>query len=175
MLFQYALLRIRDRDQAEDLVQETLLAALRSRDGFRGNASERTWLVAILRNKIFDHLRKRYRDPSISMELEDAFEQAAFEDGVHWTDKPTVWRHPRQALQDKEFWSVFQECADALPQNLGDALRLRTIDELSTQEICKILNVTKTNLGVLLYRARLRLRKCLELKWFSGGRPKKRT
>ncbi|MFH1743244.1 MAG: sigma-70 family RNA polymerase sigma factor [bacterium] len=178
-LFGYAIVRLGDRDLAEDIVQETFLAALRGQDTYLGQSSERTWLIGILKHKLMDHYRKRYRERSLTdaaQELQDdpVMEQM-FDDRGHWKPGPSRWGNPRAALHEKEFWRVLRECIQRLPERLADTFRLRVLDELSSEDVRNIMNISTTNLGVMLYRARLHLRHCLERNWFHGPTMKGNT
>ncbi len=166
-LYRYAMLRLRDSMLAEDLVQDTLLAAMQAR--YAGQSSERTWLIGILKHKIVDHLRKARRERPLGDELDAAAEQNAglFDQHGHWRIDISQWSDPDKALEQKEFWRVFSECIRRLPPRLGDALMLRELDGLSTEEICQELDIATTNnLWVMLSRARLRMRQCLDANWF---------
>jgi RNA polymerase sigma-70 factor (ECF subfamily) len=172
-LFRYAMLRVRDRSRAEDLVQETFLAALKSRKSFSGDSSEATWLVAILKHKIFDHFRRQSREaPLPERDLPDAPGSEPFDARGHWTDGPKEWgADPAELFHRKEFRERLRKCLEALSPNLASAFTLREIDGADTKEICKVLRVTETNLWVILHRARARLRECLETHWL-GRSPK---
>jgi RNA polymerase sigma-70 factor (ECF subfamily) len=174
-LFRYAYLRLRDDHAAEDLVQETLLAAWRTRHQFAGNSSERTWLVGILKHKLADHWRRRARESKAfeppdggDAEQDDLltrlFDAAAND---HWRNAPSAWRDPDAALEQQQFWRVFADCLAALPPAQAQAFSLWEIDGVTGEEACKVLEVAPTNLWVILHRARLRLRQCLENHWFG--------
>ena len=168
-LFAYALIRVQDASTAEDLVQETLLAAIQSQDGFQRQSSLRTWLIGILRHKIIDFFRRQSRaplaSPGESPEVEPATEP--FNRKGHWASTVASWpRDPQQALEFKEFWQVFDDCRGKLPPPLSAAFTLRELDRLSTEEICKELEISATNLSVRIHRARLFLRECLDRNWF---------
>lgn len=169
LLYRYALLRVRNGELAEDLVQETFLAALGARDRFAGRATERTWLVAILRRKIADHLRRATR-PAPAEESESRAPSLGtfFDRKGHWRATPGKWpSDPAATLETKEFWEVFRACLSKLRSSLCDAFCLREMDELSTAEVCRILGISATNLSVRVHRARLALRQCLETHWFT--------
>jgi len=169
-LYRFALMRVRDSTVAEDLVQETLLAALRARDRFAGAASERTWLVAILKNKIIDHFRRNRHEVTLPDDDPDEAIDAMFLEGNnHWARPPAAWQHPDQALEQTEFWKTFEDCLQALPARQAEAFALTEFDNHSSEELCKILEVSTSNLWVLLHRARLRLRECLEQHWFGAS------
>jgi RNA polymerase sigma-70 factor (ECF subfamily) len=166
MLFRYALAWLRSRELAEDLVQETFLAALRARERFQGQSSEQTWLVGILRRKIVDHIRKAERSRSAS-EVE-CLHSDFFGKRGHWKSTVAKWpSDPHQVLENREFWDVFGRCLSKLPASLADAFCLREMEDIDTSEICNILGISATNLSVRLHRARLLLRRCLDLNWFT--------
>lgn len=166
-LFRYALTRLRRRQDAEDAVQETLLAALAARRGFRGDSSERTWLIGILRHKIVDRIRADVRAPVVA---EDAEAMDWCGETGNWLHPPKAWQgDPQQLAQTAEFWERVRACFATLPDRQAQAFALRVMDGLSGDEACKLLGVSATNLGVMLHRARTRLRDCLERTWFAPG------
>ena len=168
-LFRYALSRLGNRTDAEDLVQETFLAALRAEKNFSGRSAERTWFVGILKHKIIDHLRRQGRERPVSaVNSSGEMSEEMFDQSGWWNVKPAKWpAEPREVLEQKEFWEAFRHCLENLPQRLRVVFSLREMDELPTDEVCEALKVTPGNLGVLLYRARMGLRRCLEINWFS--------
>jgi RNA polymerase sigma-70 factor (ECF subfamily) len=168
-LFRFALSRLGNRTAAEDLVQETFLAALRAAKNFTGRSAERTWLVAILKHKILDHLRRQGRERSMgAVNSFGEMGEELFDKSGWWRVKPAQWpADPGEVLEKKEFWEAFRRCLEGLPQRLRLVFSLREMDELSTDEVCETLKITPGNLGVLLYRARMGLRRCLEISWFS--------
>jgi RNA polymerase sigma-70 factor (TIGR02943 family) len=176
-LLRYATLQLRDPALAEDVVQETLLAAFNSPSRFSGKSAYKTWLVGILKHKIVDVVRKRSRDQSLFAAEETPEPETAEEyfaaDG-HWREFPSKWGNPEQSLEDKRFWEVFERCLEAMPARAARAFMMREFMELTSDEICKELAITPTNLWVLLHRARLSLRGCLEAKWFDGATGQKR-
>ena len=166
LLYSFALLRVRDRHAAQDLVQETFLAALKSRESFGRQSSERTWLVGILKHKLIDHFRKTGREVPLAddgEEMENAFDQRGA-----WRTPPGRWpEKPEKLLENQEFWKAFSACMDHLPQRLRQVFSMRELDEMDSEEICKVAHVTTTNLWTILHRARASLRKCLEATWFQ--------
>ena len=170
-LFRYAVLRMRDRSAAEDLVQETFLAALKDRGSFSGKSSESTWLVGILKHKIADHFRRQSREGSFREDdAQDPAGEGVFDPSGHWATGPAEWGgNPADLLRQKEFLDQLAECLSDLSPNHANAFTLREIEGLGTGEICKVLNVTETNLWVILHRARMLLRRCLEARWFAKG------
>lgn len=167
-LYRFALARVGNQRVAEDLVQETFLAALRAAERFEQQSSERTWLISILRRRVADHFRRRARQPE---ELNEALERAVagrFTAAGKWRAAPASWgADPAESAVRSEFWDVLAECLSALPASAASALALRELSGLGADEVCKELGVTPTNLWSLLHRARLRLRDCLERKWFK--------
>jgi len=168
-LFRFALSRVKDPDLAEDLVQETFLAALRSRENFKGRSAGRTWLIAILKHKIVDYIRKKIREPSTDkIETRTDIMDSDFSDGGKWQVRPHKWAiNPGKIYEQKEFFDVLYHCLAELPGRLAEAFMLREMDGLGTAEVCKILDITATNSWVMLYRARMSLRRCLENKWLG--------
>ncbi len=173
-LYKYALFRLRDGSAAEDAVQETFLAALKAYRGFEGRGSERTWLVGILKHKVTDHFRRTMREAPIGEPEDDTFEHNEFftrtdEWTNHWnTDyAPSDWHAtPAELMERSEFWHVLNDCLSPLPKRAASAFTLREVDGLSSEEICQALNISVNNLWVMLHRARLHLRNCLERNWF---------
>jgi RNA polymerase sigma-70 factor (ECF subfamily) len=170
-LLRVALLPRRDVDAAEDAVQETLVAALGARDGFTGRSSVKTWLTGILKHKIVDAIRQRQRQPVVvaSFDEETSLDDfdPLFKDNGAWQAPPADWGDPENALSRQEFMSVMEICLDKLPPNTARVFVMREVMELDTEEICKELTITANNLWVILYRARMSLRECLERNWFA--------
>ena len=169
-LLRFALLQLRDTSAAEDAVQETLLAALQA--PFDGRSSVRTWLIGILKHKIVDHLRRQVREAPFAdpAELSTADLEALFAEDGHYATQPGDWHDPDQALQQQRFFEALERCLQALPRTTSRAFMMREILGMDTAEICKELDVSATNCGVLLYRARMALRACIEKTWFSTAR-----
>jgi len=168
-LYRFALSRVKDPAVAEDLVQETFLAALRSRESFKGKSGVRTWLTAILKHKIVDYIRQKIREPSTDkIEALTDKEDSDFDVRGKWQLWPSKWAlNPGQIYEQKEFLDLLYHCIAKLPQRLAEAFMLREMDGLSTAEVCKVLDITATNSWVMLYRARMSLRRCLENKWLG--------
>ena len=173
-LLRVARLQLRDEAQAEDVVQETLLAALAG-SGFSGKSSLRTWLTGILKHKIVDAIRKKQREPTVAsafgdieseMDIEDF--DALFNERGGWDTKPADWGNPEEALNQRQFLDMMDFCLDKLPPNTARVFMMREVMELETEEICKELAIKANNLWVILYRARMALRHCLEQHWFAG-------
>lgn len=166
-LFRYALGRLRNPELAENAVQETFLAALKARDSFAGKSSERTWLTGILKHKILDHFRQNYREvPVTDLQSDEKTIDGFFDAAEQMKTLPSGWLpDPKKLLETKEFWGIFEMCRDKLPKATADAFTLREIDGMDSRETCKVLEITATNLWVMLHRARLQLKQCLETNW----------
>lgn len=169
-LLKYAMLQLRNAAQAEDAVQETLIAALRGIEGFAGGSSLRTWLIGILKHKIVDSIRKSSREQSL-----DRYEgspddmDALFLPDGHYADRPADWGNPEETLSRQRFFAAFDTCLESLPRTTAQAFAMREVMGMETAEICTTLRITTSNCWVLLYRARMRLRECLERNWIGAG------
>jgi RNA polymerase sigma-70 factor (TIGR02943 family) len=163
-LYRFAMARVRDPGIAEDMVQETFLAALKGRESFTGRSSVLSWMIGILKHKIVDHLRKSRKE--LSVETIDPYAESTddlFDEKGRWKAGPEKWgTNPAEMLEQQEFFKVFYKCLHNLSRRLSLAFTLREVDGLESEEICKVLSITTTNLWVLIYRARAKLRACLE-------------
>ncbi len=172
-LYKYALFRVRNKELAEDLVQDALLSAFRSRASFEGRSSVYTWLVTILKNKIIDHVRKDSRASIVS--LDDGFQDERgelFNRLGLWKVDLLDWDGGGEALLERQdFRLQFESCLAKMPEKLRQAFIFKVVDDLDSEEVCEILKISPNNLWVMLYRARMRLRTCLDKNWFekSGG------
>ncbi len=174
MLFGYAMARVRDQGIAQELVQETFLSALKGMQSFAGKSSERAWLFGILRNKLTDHYRLLSREiPMSDFESSSPEEDGFFQpcgmgkDGWIRRHAPKRWDSPDESLMNKEFQLVFHNCLSRLPEKTARVFMLQEIDGDSSEETCKVLNLSANNLWVMLHRARMALRRCLEIHWFG--------
>jgi RNA polymerase sigma-70 factor (ECF subfamily) len=171
-LLRYARLRLRDPMLAEDVVQETLLAAFDHGATFAGKSGYKSWLVGILKHKIIDVIRKNSREQSLTVN-EDASEsetiEGTFEAEGQWHRLPANWGNPEKSLEDKKFWEIFERCLEVMPARTARVFMMREVMELTSDEICKEMAISQTNLWVVLHRARLSLRGCLETRWFGGA------
>lgn len=171
-LFRYALAQLRDRQAADEVVQETLLAALESRSSFAGKSAPRTWLTSILRFKLIDALRRQSREvltESFEDTLDDSDIDALFDASGHWQHAIREWSGPEQELVAKQFWEVFERCSQVMPRRTAMAFVMREVIGMEIADICNNLGITATNCSVLLYRARMSLRECFEIRWLGGG------
>jgi RNA polymerase sigma-70 factor (TIGR02943 family) len=173
-LFNFAVVRVNDRLKAEDLVQETFLSALKAEDRFRGESSERTWLTAILKRKIIDAYRKKYasRESSFGEHEETVFDGSFYRSEApfkgHWLEGMGPHSHsllPEGELEQAELTKFIRICIENLQPQLAAAFTMKMIDEEDSETICKELGITSSNLWVMLHRARLKMRDCLEKKW----------
>ena len=171
-LYRYALTRVRDHSLAEDMVQETFLAAIKSAARFKEGLSERAWLVGILKHKVVDHIRKASRETVVDQQEVLELENSKL---FQWSGIPTMrpekWHfNPRKVFEQKEFWAAFQDCLLRLKPREHTAFVLRELEDQDTDEICKELNITANHLWVVLHRARNGLKACLETKWLKLNR-----
>jgi RNA polymerase sigma-70 factor (ECF subfamily) len=175
-----ARLQLRDHALAEDVVQDALTAAIAAQAGFSGKSSVKTWLTGILKHKIVDAIRRKQREPLAASTLLDEGDLEDF-DGLFrpngaWDEAPADWGDPEAALNRRQFFDMMDFCLEKLPPNTARVFMMREVLELESGEICKELQITANNLWVILYRARMSLRECLELNWFkeNGAVPSKR-
>lgn len=163
-LFRYALSRVRDSSAAEDLVQDTLVTALKARANFKGESSELTWLTGILRNKIFEHYRRQSKETPL--DTSEGSEDALF-DGRHWTPEEAPREWPQAKAESAEIGAALRRCLDGLTKPVARAFVLREMEGLDAPAAAEQLGVAPAHLAVLLYRARVRLRRCLERSHFA--------
>lgn len=174
-MVKFATIQVGDRDLAEDAVQDALVLALSNAGSFGGRSALKTWVFAILKNRIIDLIRQRNRLVTASGLLRADEEGDGLPDvfnkrGFWQADKhPQSWGAPEAAVHDDHFWRVFEACLDNLPPKQARVFMMREFVELESEEICTALDISTSNLHVMLHRARLRLRECLENKWFAGG------
>jgi len=168
LLFRYAIVRVNDEQLAEDMVQETFLAGLKNLNSFQGKSTELTWLTAILKRKIIDHYRKKTTRKEYSLDEPD--ERFDSNGGMkdHWTKDaaPSAWNiEADKQLENAEFMQIIQACIKKLPEKWASCFILKVMEEMESDVVCKELNVTSSNLWVILHRARLQLRDCVEKGW----------
>lgn len=166
-LYNYTLSKISDQVLAEDLVQETFLAGLKSASGFKGDASERTWLISILKRKIIDHYR-RSNSRKGKAEVKINFSQDGEQEG-DWLEERAADKgriNIEDQMQNEELGMAIEECISKLPEKQARVFRMKTIQGMETEDICKELNITPSNLWVIIHRARTTLMSCLENNWF---------
>jgi RNA polymerase sigma-70 factor (ECF subfamily) len=172
-LIRFAALQLRDQSLAEDAVQETLMAAMQAIDRFEGRSSLKTWVFSILKRKIIDAMRSARREIAASQltggsEAERDFDELFDERGFWHTErKPQRWTEPEDSLEQQQFWRIFELCLDHLPARTAQVFSMRELLGLDTDEICKELGISTSNCWVILHRARMGLRLCLEEQWFN--------
>ncbi len=166
-LYAYTIVRVNDSGLAEDIVQDTFLSAWKARATYQGQASEKNWLYTICKNKIIDHYRKRARN-IVDLSNNEDEERAYFDGAEHWTKEtgPNEWGIDYyQPVETKEFYSVLEKCKQKLKDIQQAVFMMKYMEDLDSDEICKALNITPSNYWVLIHRAKLHLRKCLEKNW----------
>jgi RNA polymerase sigma-70 factor (TIGR02943 family) len=170
-LMRFARMQLRNDAWAEDAVSETMLAALAKPQSFGNRSQLKTWLVGILKHKIIDALRHHRREACVldtdDDDAADPLDYMGFKADGHFTEQPADWGNPEEQMKSQQFFEILDACANKLPAVQGRLFLMREWLELSSEEICKELDLTPTNLYVQLHRARLRLRECLEINWFS--------
>jgi RNA polymerase sigma-70 factor (TIGR02943 family) len=177
-LLRFATLQLRDPASAEDAVQDAMLAAMSKMTEFRGQAQLSTWVFAILKNKIIDILRSRSRFRPVESDVDelpaDSFD-ALFDERDRWNadERPAFWGDPEATLTQQQFWTVFQTCLDRLPPTTARVFMMREFLELEPEEVAAELAISKSNCGVILHRARMALRVCLQARWFGERGPRK--
>ncbi len=167
-LFNYTIVRVNNSDTAKDLVQETFFAGLKSAKNFQGKSTERTWLVAILKRKIIDYYRK-INSKKGQAEVRMSFYTDGENEG-NWIEErvPQSWDNASEkAVENKELKDQIEACIDFLPEKHAMVFRMKTIQEFETDVICKELDISASNLWVIIHRARTQLRSCMEENWFN--------
>lgn len=168
-LFNYTISRINKQETAKDIVQDTFFAALKAKDNFKGKASERTWLISILKRKIIDHYRKINSNKG-KAEVKMNFYADGEREG-EWIEErvPTAWNSEiEKVIENRELSEALEKCIGKLPTKYEMVFRMKTIQQFETEEICKELEITSSNLWVIIHRARTQLRKCMEENWFKN-------
>ena len=168
-LLRFARTQLRNEAWAEDAVSDTVLAALEKPQSFAGQAQLKTWLVGILKHKVVDQLRRHRREATIltTDDAEDLDDLLFAADG-HWRETPAEWGLPEETLHQRQFVDVLEACVDHLPPTQARCFMMREWLEFTSDEVCSELAITSGNLWVLLHRARLRLRECLQTGWFDA-------
>ncbi len=169
-LIRFARGQLRNDAWAEDAVSETLLAALEKPQSFAGASQLKTWLVGILKHKVIDQIRRHAREATVLVNDDgDDVADELFAENGHWRSAPADWGDPESSFAQRQFFEVLEACIEQLPPAQGRVFMMREWLELETGDICKELSITPTNLWVLLHRARMKLRECLQIRWFSNA------
>ncbi len=165
-LFSYTISKVSQKEIAEDLVQDTFLAAYQSHQKFEGKSNIKTWLFSILKHKIVDYYRSKYKS---SMQVSVGIIEQFFDGNHRWKPeyRPIEWSNEQELLNDPEFTKVLKSCFDMLPDKWSSAVQLKYLEENEAELICAKLEITKSNFWQIIHRAKLQLRNCLELKWFK--------
>jgi len=164
-MFRYTLLRVNDEDYAEEIIQNTFLAAFQSKESFVGLSSEKTWLFGILKNKTFDHFREIKKNRTYDLSVDDDRDpcESDFDGKGHWQALPFHWGiNPEKAAENKEVLQILSNCMDTLSDKFRQLFVLREIEGQDSEKICLELDITPNNLCVMLHRARNQLKKCIE-------------
>ncbi|HCY64401.1 MAG TPA: RNA polymerase subunit sigma [Oxalobacteraceae bacterium] len=175
-LLRFAMLQLRNRELAEDVVQEALAAAIGAGDRFEQRASVKTWVFSILKNKIIDVFRDRWNKNRF--DVVEACDESDFDvlfmGNERWqrSEMPASWGDPEQSLENVEFWQIFDICMNNLPEATARVFTMREFLGLEAHEICKELGISTSNCWVILHRARMSLRLCLQQRWFEEGETK---
>jgi RNA polymerase sigma-70 factor (ECF subfamily) len=170
-LVRFAALQLRDQALAEDVVQDTFVAALQKAGQFSGRGSIKSWVFAILKRKIIDALRAHRRYAPLGDTAEEADErlEGLFNARGYWqkAHRPGRWSDPEDSLEQQQFWRIFELCLDGLPERTAQVFSMRELLGLETEEICSELAISHANCWVILHRARMGLRLCLDQRWFA--------
>jgi len=169
-LLAFARLQLVDESLAEDRVQDALLAAYEARENFSGGSKFETWVFAILKNKIIDEIRRRQRELTTQFDADQVVEvDAMFDERAHWVSgkQPEHWVQPESSYLNEQFWLVFDVCVFHLPEGTARVFTMRELLGVETKEICDSLGLSQQNVWVMLHRARLKIRGCLERGWFG--------
>jgi RNA polymerase sigma-70 factor (TIGR02943 family) len=172
-MLKFASLQLRDSAAAEDAVQEAIAAALSGQRSFENRSRLKTWVFGILRNKIVDIIRERARMPNAQQWVEEIPDNAyddLFNENGFWQEdmRPASWCDPEQSFSNRQFWAVFEICLTRLPESTARVFMMREMLGFETEEICKELSISPTNCWVVLHRARMGLRLCLDERWFNA-------
>lgn len=170
ILYSYAINHGFNEEGAQDMVQETFLSAWQSMDRFQGKASVKNWLFVILKSKISDHFRKDINNMAKVAVQQEYNDDAYFDEEGHWREEayPKDWHvNLSDPLEVKDFYKVFHSCKNKLKEIQSAVFIMKYVDELGSEDICKDLGITSSNYWVLLHRAKVQLRACLQKYWLS--------
>ncbi|MFK7736888.1 MAG: sigma-70 family RNA polymerase sigma factor [Pirellulaceae bacterium] len=165
LFYRYAYARLRDIGVAEEVVQEAFLSGIRHLNSFSGAGSQRAWLMTILRRKVIDVIRKKNRQLEESWAGESDPTELLFDEKGRWRPGLLPSFEPAARLESRELWTVVEKCLKTIPPGQAEVFVLSVIEELDSEEICKVLEISPSNLWVRLHRARLGLAKCVGAKW----------
>lgn len=164
-LFNYTITRVNDREIAKDIIQDTFFAALKSMKNYKGEASERTWLISILKRKIIDYYRKINSKKGRS-EVRMTYNSA--ENEGDWLEERIAddsYLNAQETIENSELGEAIYDCLDKLPKKQATVFKMKTILNYETETICNELNITPSNLWVIIHRARIAMAECMEKNW----------
>lgn len=166
-MYKWALYKTSSRELAEDLVQDTFLAAAEKLSGFKNQSTPKTWLFSILNNKIVDFYRQKVKTP---VAKDDTLFASLFDQGGDWevSKRPKAWHDEEHILDNNDFQQILQQCLDALPERWSISVKLKYLMGKNGEEICQELSITPTNLWQIVHRAKVQLRNCIENGWFKN-------
>ena len=169
-MMSWAYHKIGRKEIAEDIVQDVFVAAYQSYQRFEGQSSPKTWLYAILNRKIADYFRDQYKGAHTEEDHSQPLMQMMFAPDGHWSDygRPQEWHEDANLLDNPEFQSTLTDCMHKLPPNWHAVIQYRFIEEKKSEDVCQELQITSTNLWQIMHRAKIQLRKCLEMHWFAA-------
>jgi RNA polymerase sigma-70 factor (TIGR02943 family) len=168
MMYRFSLVRVKDSEAADELVQATFFAALKSQHTFAGKSSEKTWLFGILKHKIMDYFRRSKKHISIDPTSSEETDRIQCDSNGHMNPKPTNWNmDPEKAAENSESAEILATCLEGLPDKFDKLFVLKEIDGMSSEKICNEFGIKPTNLWVILHRARNQLKKCMESNWLN--------
>jgi RNA polymerase sigma-70 factor (TIGR02943 family) len=169
MMYRYTLVRVKDPETAEELVQQTFFAALKSQNSYAGKSTEKTWLFGILKHKTMDFFRGNKRHISFDPSSEESSNPIHFNASGHMVPRPENWNlDPEKAAENSELARVLAQCMNGLPEKFHRVFVFKEVDGMSSEEICNELDIKPTNLWVILHRARNQLKLCLESNWLNN-------
>lgn len=170
-MVKFAMLQLKDPDLAEDVVQDALVNAYKNANAFKGKSALKTWIFAILKNKIIDLIHYRKRTVTVSEIYEEDAPNRFFDERNHWDlnyFEPNEWTNVQSSAYKQEFWAIFESCLEHLPAQQARVFMMREYLEMPSDEICRECEISTSNLHVILYRARLQLHACLSTHWFGA-------
>ncbi len=169
-LYRYIIRRVKDDALAKDLVQETFLAAYKSRASYTPGSKPLAWLYTIIKNKMIDYYRSEQRKPTDSLDDQPHIDAILFDNKGHWRNKPSshFFSSDMDNAERDEFWRILGDCQNDLSYKQKLAFLFKYHEGWESEQICKELDISSSNYWVLIHRAKLKLRQCLEMKWLNA-------
>lgn len=170
-MLRFARLHLSSHEDAEDAVQDTFAAALVADPATLTGVDPRPYLFGILRNKVMDKLRRRYRAEVTTDQPEDDLDALLFDGRDHWLGgvAPKPWATPEAQLESDQFFRVVDICVSNLPVKPARVFSMKEFLECGAEEICEALGITRSDYWQCLSRARKQIHLCLNERWFEGG------